>query len=104
MILSNQVRCNKCGDEPFSAHVHDFKQCSCGNVAVDGGMEYLRRVGNLLDYTDMSIEIPREAAKAAIEQIEWALITCRNELGILCAVARALRDNGVMLTTTEKTS
>ena len=35
-IIQNQVRCNACGDEPYSAHVHDLKYCKCYAVAVDG--------------------------------------------------------------------
>ena|SRR6476661_3513476 len=101
MILSNQVRCNACKDTPFSAHVHDFKYCECGAVAVDGGLHYLRRVfRSPAEYEELSIEIPDEAKKAAIERIKWAKETGRNELGILCAVAIALRDNGVKLTKT----
>lgn len=37
-----QVRCNTCGDVVQSMHVHDFKYCKCGTIAVDGGGEYLR--------------------------------------------------------------
>lgn len=102
MILSNQIKCNTCEDKVFSASVHDFRACKCGAVAVDGGMAYLRRVGKIDNYTDMSIEIPDEAYNAAKEAIKWAKDTGRNELGILSAVARALRDNGVNLVTTSK--
>ncbi len=45
-ITKNAVRCRKCGEEIESRHVHDFVRCGCGSVAVDGGHEYLRRVGN----------------------------------------------------------
>ena len=44
-IVSNKVRCNKCEDVIESNSVHDFKWCSCQAVAVDGGHEYLRRLG-----------------------------------------------------------
>lgn len=67
MILQNQVRCNRCGDEPFSAHQHDFKYCKCGAVAVDGGLAYLRRVGTFWDVTDMSYSLPDEIVKEARE-------------------------------------
>lgn len=143
MILSNQVRCLKCGDTPFSAHRHDYRPCSCGAIAVDGGMEYLRRVGALDAYEDMSIELPDAACSAAMTVIEdgvthadpasfiaghaisalvnngvtltradtgmaehvlmmesardavtWGMETGRNSLGILCAIARNVRDTG----------
>lgn len=97
MILQNQVRCLKCGDEPYSANRHDFKSCKCGAISVDGGLDYLRRVGDIHGYEDLSIQLPDAATTAALGAIEWAEINGRNALGMLCAVARALRDNGVEL-------
>ena len=46
-ILVNKIQCNKCKDIIESKYVHDFKWCSCKSIAVDGGVEYLRRLGNL---------------------------------------------------------
>lgn len=53
-ILVNKIKCNKCGDIIESVSVHDFKFCKCGAVAVDGGHDYLRRVGNLGDWEELS--------------------------------------------------
>jgi len=41
-ILRNSAECLSCGDELESDHVHDWQECSCGNVFVDGGRDYLR--------------------------------------------------------------
>ena len=54
MIISNRIRCLKCGDVIESKTVHDFVQCSCGACAVDGGTDYLRRCGELEDWEDLS--------------------------------------------------
>jgi hypothetical protein len=35
--------------------VHDFRYCKCQSVAVDGGYEYLERIGNQSDYQETSI-------------------------------------------------
>lgn len=58
-ILRNAVKCLKCNAEIESKHVHDFVSCPCGNISVDGGKEYLRRVGNidLGSYEDLSEEV-----------------------------------------------
>ena len=53
-ILVNKIQCNKCKDIIESKHVHDFKLCSCKSIAVDGGLEYLRRVGNFEDIIELS--------------------------------------------------
>ena len=53
-ILINKIQCNKCKDIIESKHVHDFKWCSCKSIAVDGGLEYLRRLGNLEDIIELS--------------------------------------------------
>ena len=53
-IKRNRAKCFKCGDVVESTHVHDFKYCSCKSMAVDGGPDYLRRLGNLTHMEDLS--------------------------------------------------
>ncbi len=43
IILRNSATCSFCGDQLESKHVHDFVQCKCGAICVDGGKEYLKR-------------------------------------------------------------
>lgn len=97
-ILQNQVRCNKCNDEPYSAHRHDFVECKCGNIAVDGGMDYLKRSGDLYNYTELSVSIEKGVYIDLVEALVWAEETGRNELGTICAIMRVLRDNDYDLT------
>ena len=54
-IIHNRIRCKKCGEIIESFSVNDFKWCSCGAVAADGGKDYLRRCGNREDYEDLSV-------------------------------------------------
>ncbi len=53
-IIANKIRCKKCGEIIESVHRHDFKYCSCRSVAVDGGKDYLRRLGNREDWEEMA--------------------------------------------------
>lgn len=55
-IIKNCIKCNFCDDIIVSENRHDFKWCTCGSVAVDGGKEYLRRSfkNSIDDYTEMS--------------------------------------------------
>ena len=53
-ILVNKIQCKKCKDIIESKNVHDFKWCTCKSIAVDGGLEYLRRIGNLEDIIELS--------------------------------------------------
>lgn len=59
-IIHNRIRCKICGEIIESHTVHDFKRCSCGAVAVDGGKDYLRRCGNREDFEDLS-EVRQES-------------------------------------------
>ena len=54
MIISNKVRCLVCGEVIESTSVHDFKWCKCGNVAVDGGHDYLKRCYKTNNYEELS--------------------------------------------------
>lgn len=42
-IIRNRARCFNCGDIIESTSVHNYEGCSCGEIAVDGGLEYLKR-------------------------------------------------------------
>ena len=59
-IKHNRIRCAHCGKEIESYHRHDFVVHRCDAygdgdfIAVDGGKDYLRRVGYHHDYYDIS--------------------------------------------------
>lgn len=61
-IISNKARCFKCQTLIESKHRHDFVTCKCGAISVDGGKDYLRRVGDLDNFIELSevIEINHE--------------------------------------------
>lgn len=42
-IFENKAKCLKCGDIIISKNVHNYSQCKCGNLAVDGGSWYCKR-------------------------------------------------------------
>ena len=53
-IIRNRIKCTHCGDIIESTNTHDFKFCSCGRVAIDGGKNYLKRSGNINDWEELS--------------------------------------------------
>jgi len=62
-ILRNRVQCSSCLEFIESLHRHDFKMCSCGAVAVDGGKDYLKRVFSVnYPYIELSEEEDVELA------------------------------------------
>ena len=61
--IHNRIKCLKCGDIIESEYRHDFKTCSCGACAVDGGRDYLRRCGNPDDWQGMSEIIAEDTSK-----------------------------------------
>ena len=59
-IVKNKAKCLKCGDVIESIDRHDYVQCSCGNISVDGGKDYLKRSyrDGMDTWIDMSISEP----------------------------------------------
>lgn len=55
-IKANKAQCKLCKDIIESKTVHNFVQCSCGEIFVDGGKQYLRRgakdLNNIIDLTE----------------------------------------------------
>ena len=42
-IIQNSARCLVCNEEIISKDTHDYVTCSCGNLSVDRGFQYLKR-------------------------------------------------------------
>lgn len=40
-IMQNRAKCKLCGDILQSYHRHDYVKCSCGEISIDGGLDYL---------------------------------------------------------------
>jgi len=55
-IIKNAARCLTCNEIIESKHRHDFVTCKCGKLSVDGGHDYLRRVGELENCEELSEE------------------------------------------------
>lgn len=55
LIYRNSARCLECSTQVTSYRTHDFATCPCGNLSVDGGHQYLRRVGSKSTYEETSI-------------------------------------------------
>lgn len=54
-LIINRAKCLLCNDVITSEHSHDFKTCKCGNLSIDGGNEYPRRLYNEPNsYQDLS--------------------------------------------------
>ena len=64
-IISNKIKCLHCDEIIESKSHYDFKRCSCGACAVDGGTSYLRRLGNRGDWIEMSEVIDDDGSKGA---------------------------------------
>ena len=54
-IILNSIGCLKCGDVIFSENVHDFVMCKCGACGVNGGHDYLKRIGDPEDWVELSV-------------------------------------------------
>jgi hypothetical protein len=67
ILIKNAAKCRLCGDVIESKSVHDFVSCSCGEIFVDGGLDYLRRgftkdANNFIDRCEYEDENPSHVA------------------------------------------
>ena len=53
-IIENKAQCKKCQDIIQSKSTIELKRCSCGSIAVDGGLDYIKRLGNLDDIIELT--------------------------------------------------
>lgn len=57
-LVKNAAQCNRCKKVIESKHRHDWVQCKCGAIFVDGGLEYMRCGGIPRDFIDLSVWEP----------------------------------------------
>lgn len=49
------MKCQCCGDIIESLSTHHFVTCKCGKCSIDGGKEYLKRIGNYVqDFIELA--------------------------------------------------
>ena len=65
-ITRNAAKCLICEDIIESTHVHNLVTCKCGNVSVDGGLDYCKRLykdfKTIQDLTEYK-EVPKVVTK-----------------------------------------
>lgn len=64
--INNASYCFDCDTLIVSFHRHDFRHCECGNISVDGGMDYIRRSAindNWADFFDIIKDYKKAHAK-----------------------------------------
>jgi hypothetical protein len=58
VIIRNAAECRLCGDVIESKHGHDWVECGCGEIFVDGGHAYIRRgakdMANIIDRSEFA--------------------------------------------------
>ena len=54
-IVKNAAQCKLCKAVIESKSVHDYVSCKCRAIAVDGGHEYVKRVGEFDNMIELSV-------------------------------------------------
>lgn len=71
------IKCKNCGDIIWSRAQHDFHECTCGSVAIDGGMtDFVRMLGDEYEMYDLELDITEQEAYE-----DWNFR--KNNLGII---------------------
>jgi hypothetical protein len=88
----NRAKCKLCGDILESFHRHDYVECKCGEIAIDGGLDYLKAhakdFGNFIRLDDDGNEFTafyqeKEEAAAKVEEVPFKLDTKEDILALV---------------------
>lgn len=92
-IIKNSIECVACGDIIESVHCHDFKHCKCGAIAIDGGKDYRRIIGNqamIIDRCEYIDEYGKHIKiNKRLETVETRNERVRGDMNILEALIAA---------------
>ena len=67
MIIRNAAKCNRCGDVIQSVSRHDFVECECGSIFVDGGNEYMRAGGAKEDFIALYVSTDKPYVPESVQ-------------------------------------
>jgi len=51
------IKCKNCNATIYSRARHDYHYCLCGAVAVDGGRDYMKIIGDMETFEIVSIQL-----------------------------------------------
>lgn len=60
VIMKNAVKCKVCGSYIRINTEYDYIPCACGAIAVDGGPEYVRIIGDPNNWEIVTIPVQKE--------------------------------------------
>ena len=99
--LRNRAKCKLCGDILESFHRHDYVTCTCGEIGIDGGMDYFKcnakdwknflRIDN--EGNEITPRIVEEAPKEEEKPIELSIDTKIDMLKNMVEIFRTLPDH-----------
>lgn len=72
-------KCPECGDVIYSRARHDWRSCTCGNIYIDGGFDYVR--GGYKKTPPISVELEIDATKGEL-YADWN--TGTDKFGRVC--------------------
>lgn len=94
IIIKNVAECLVCHELVESTHVHDYRSCKCGAIAVDGGREYLRRSAKSFDLlVERSIVEHHPVSQWLTRNVVNAVIE-REDLDSIQSIVRKVLDRG----------
>ena len=73
-------RCPKCKDIVFSRARHDYRNCSCGEIAVDGGFDYCKLA--FITEPPKPVELEIDVTKKELYD-DWNFINKKDKYGLL---------------------
>lgn len=62
-LIVDGVFCKNCAKAYYSATTHDFHYCNCKDIAVDGGRDYLKILGDKNKYKTCKINLLTQKIK-----------------------------------------
>lgn len=66
VIIKNAIKCLKCGDVIESRHSHDYQQCTCKTISINGGRKS-QHVGGDLEYISFEPSVVKKVKKDSQE-------------------------------------
>jgi len=90
------LQCPICHDVIFSCSRHDYRKCRCGEIAVDGGRDYLRKLYKSTPPNNIKIKLCKGLSEYTISNNEDYFGRVKRSRPCLTSKTYTLRHDGTL--------
>jgi hypothetical protein len=79
LLTIKAIECHECGDTVYSRTHQDFRECTCGSISVNGGLQYFKYNA----HPSSAFKIKKIQIDASVDELYEDYTTMKDRFGLI---------------------